>query len=49
MKSADARHETDPQEQTSTLRLIWPQWQGAGQEMVGQLLPEAPLDRARRG
>jgi len=32
-----------------TLRLVWPQWQGAGRDMVGQLVPEVPLTQARRG
>ncbi|GAC57604.1 putative hydrolase [Gordonia hirsuta DSM 44140 = NBRC 16056] len=32
-----------------TLRLVWPQWQGAGQETVAELLPEVALERARRG
>lgn len=31
-----------------TLRLIWPQWQGAGRDIVGELLPEVPLGEARR-
>lgn len=34
---------------TSTLRLIWPQWQGAGTSSVRQLAPEFPFDVARRG
>jgi arginase len=33
----------------TTLRLIWPQWQGAAEHMVGMLFPELPLDQARRG
>lgn len=49
MSTGSASPADAPREQGRTLRLIWPQWQGAGQEMVGQLLPEAPLDRARRG
>lgn len=32
-----------------TLRLVWPQWQGAGRDMVNQLLPEFPLSQARQG
>jgi len=32
-----------------TLRLVWPQWQGAGRENVSLLLPELPEDLARRG
>ncbi|MCQ9368361.1 arginase family protein [Brevibacterium sp. 91QC2O2] len=31
-----------------TLRLVWPQWQGAGRDTVAELLPEVPIDRARR-
>ncbi|MGX1566706.1 arginase family protein [Streptomyces sp. NPDC055506] len=31
------------------LRLVWPQWQGAGAAVVGELAPEFPLDTARRG
>lgn len=32
-----------------TLRLIWPQWQGAGRDNVAALLPQFPLEDARRG
>lgn len=32
-----------------TLRLVWPQWQGASRENVSLLLPEVPLARARHG
>lgn len=31
------------------LRLVWPQWQGAGTASVRQFAPEFPLDTARRG
>ncbi|MGW2051592.1 arginase family protein [Streptomyces sp. NPDC001858] len=31
------------------LRLVWPQWQGAGAAVVKQLAPEFPLGIARRG
>ena len=31
------------------LRLLWPQWQGAGTSSVEALAPEFPLDAARRG
>jgi arginase len=34
---------------TGTLRLVWPQWQGAGASGVRELAPEFPLDVARRG
>jgi hypothetical protein len=32
-----------------TLRLLWPQWQGAGTPSVRELAPEFPFDVARRG
>jgi arginase len=32
-----------------TLRLLWPQWQGAGTSGVQELAPEFPFDVARRG
>jgi arginase len=32
-----------------TLRLLWPQWQGAGTASVQELAPEFPFDVARRG
>ena len=31
------------------LRLVWPQWQGAGTASVRQLAPEFPLEVGRRG
>jgi arginase len=34
---------------TSHLRLVWPQWQGAGAESVRSLAPEFPFEVARRG
>lgn len=34
---------------TSTLRLVWPQWQGAGTTSVAALASEFPFDVARRG
>jgi hypothetical protein len=33
----------------SHLRLVWPQWQGAGSESVRALAPEFPFAVARRG
>jgi arginase len=33
----------------STLRLVWPQWQGAGTSSVRSLAAEFPFDVARRG
>ncbi|MFZ2526865.1 MAG: arginase family protein [Rhodococcus sp. (in: high G+C Gram-positive bacteria)] len=33
----------------TTLRLVWPQWQGATRDMVAELTPGIPLDQARRG
>ena len=32
-----------------TLRLLWPQWQGAGTASVQALAPEFPFEVARRG
>jgi arginase len=32
----------------ANLRLLWPQWQGAGTSSVAALAPEFPLDVARR-
>ena len=32
-----------------SLRLLWPQWQGAGLSSVAELAAEFPLDVARRG
>jgi arginase len=32
-----------------TLRLLWPQWQGAGTSSVQALAPEFPFEVARRG
>jgi arginase len=44
---------TDPSaavtENPPTLRLVWPQWQGASVEAVRTLFPEVPLEEARRG
>jgi arginase len=31
------------------LRLVWPQWQGAGTESIRSLAPEFPFDIALRG
>ena len=36
-------------DRTTTLRLIWPQWQGAGYDNAGLLAPELPVQVARRG
>jgi arginase len=33
----------------SHLRLLWPQWQGAGTESIRGLMPDFPFDVARRG
>lgn len=38
-----------PDPDATTLRLIWPQWQGAGSTSVRSLAPEFPFDVARRG
>jgi arginase len=32
-----------------TLRLVWPQWQGGESHMVAELMPEFPVEQARRG
>ena len=34
---------------SSTLRLLWPQWQGAGRDMVAHLTPGIPAEQARLG
>jgi arginase len=39
----------DPITAAPHLRLVWPQWQGAGIESVRSLFPEFPFDIARRG
>ncbi|MEU2287279.1 arginase family protein [Streptomyces sp. NPDC013178] len=39
---------TDTTAHGAHLRLLWPEWQGAGADMVGHLAPEFPLDAARR-
>jgi arginase len=39
----------DPAQDEKTLRLLWPQWQGAAEYMVAQLTSGIPLDQARRG
>ena len=41
--------ETANTDAARTLRLVWPQWQGAGRDGVAALLPGFPLDEARRG
>lgn len=38
----------DAAEDGGTLRLVWPQWQGAGSSSVRDLAPEFPFDVARR-
>jgi arginase len=44
---------TDPSatvnEKQQTLRLVWPQWQGAGEESIRSLFSEVPFQEARRG
>jgi arginase len=44
---------TDPSatnnEHAPTLRLVWPQWQGAGVESIRELFSEVPFEQARRG
>lgn len=41
--------ENTPTRCARTLRLIWPQWQGAGRDNVAALLPEFPPAVARHG
>src|SRR5215831_5133105 len=36
-------------EDAPTLRLVWPQWQGAGVESIRELFSEVPFEQARRG
>lgn len=43
---------TDPantSESSDWLRLVWPQWQGAGSSVVEEVVPDLPLEVARRG
>jgi hypothetical protein len=42
-------NQTDPITAGPHLRLVWPQWQGAGTGSVRSLAPEFPFDIARRG
>ena len=42
-------NQVDPITAAAHLRLVWPQWQGAGTESVRSLAPEFPFDVARRG
>ncbi|GHO49697.1 arginase family protein [Ktedonospora formicarum] len=40
---------TTVNENPPTLRLVWPQWQGAGVESIRSLFQEVPFEEARRG
>jgi arginase len=40
---------TTVDEHPPTLRLVWPQWQGASVEAVRELFSEVPFEEARRG
>ena len=42
-------NQIDPITAAPHLRLVWPQWQGAGTESVRSLAPEFPFNVARRG
>jgi arginase len=42
-------HSRDARADGVTLRLLWPQWQGAGTASVQALAPEFPFEVARRG
>jgi hypothetical protein len=44
-----AKRSEDPITAAPHLRLVWPQWQGAGTESVRSLAPEFPFGIARRG
>lgn len=44
-----ARKSADDHERPDHLRLLWPQWQGAGTSSVEAFAAEFPLDVARRG
>ena len=49
MTQSDFSQTAEPDGRGGHLRLIWPQWQGAGAGIVQLLAPEFPLDVARRG
>jgi arginase len=50
MTEADDRSPKDlPRSDGVTLRLLWPQWQGAGAKSIRELASEFPFDVARRG
>jgi arginase len=42
-------HSDDARDDGVTLRLLWPQWQGAGTASIQELAPEFPFAVARRG
>jgi arginase len=42
-------NQVDPITAAPHLRLVWPQWQGAGTESIHSLAAEFPFDIARRG
>jgi len=42
-------HSDTAKDNSTTLRLIWPQWQGAGTESIRGLFAEVPFEEARRG
>jgi arginase len=53
-RGGDASDVTEPRPSPGsddgvTLRLVWPQWQGAGTASIQELAPEFPFDVARRG
>jgi hypothetical protein len=48
-RQARRLNQVDPITAAAHLRLVWPQWQGAGTESVRSLAPEFPFDIARRG
>jgi arginase len=49
MAHPDTAMAGDPGRDARSLRLVWPQWQGAGTSSVMALASEFPFDVARRG
>jgi arginase len=49
-RMTNTQDSSDPaNENSTTLRLVWPQWQGAGTESIRGLFSEVPFADARRG
>src|SRR6478609_8904223 len=49
MKGSNPRMNNQLNPSPNSLRLIWPQWQGAAPDVVGTLAPELPLPAAQTG